>query len=208
MKNKKSLVAVGAVSALAVAIGGSFAYFTYTQSFDNDFHLADSSITFTEQFDAPTDWTPCTETDKTLTVTNTTDTSIDVRVRIKSSTWGDGHVYDPTTGTTTAVPLDNTIRFDANGNFIVKTDTTTPVASSATAATINFDNQRDWTYNSTDGWYYFNDSLDKNDATSSFMKSVTFNCDAPIEYNDAEYHLVLEVQTIQSDARQNDPNWN
>ena len=80
-KNKKPFIAIVAISAIAI-IGGSFAYFRYTESFDNDFKLGVATTSFTETFESPSDWTPCTETPKTLAITNTSTFAINARIKI------------------------------------------------------------------------------------------------------------------------------
>jgi predicted ribosomally synthesized peptide with SipW-like signal peptide len=52
MKNKKSLIAAGAIALIAIA-GGTFAYFRYTETFENNFGLAKEEVSFTETFKSP-----------------------------------------------------------------------------------------------------------------------------------------------------------
>ena len=176
MKNKKSLVAI--VGALAlVLIGGSFAYFFYTQSFDNKFHLGTSETTFTETFRSPDNWTPCTETPKILSVSNTSTTSINARIKI-TERW-DKLNEDRTAVTGETLPL---------------------VVNNERMAVINFAHPQDWVYNNTDGYYYYRGDIAPNASTSTFIESVTFNCDATTAYGSARYHLVLTIDTISADA--------
>ena len=45
----------------------------------------------------------------------------------------------------------------------------------ANAVTINFINTRDWTYNSTDGYYYYNWIIEPGDTTKSLISGITLN---------------------------------
>lgn len=184
MNNKKSLIAIIAVLAVAI-IGGTFAYFRYTESFDNQFKLGSSTTTFTETFESPTDWTPCTETPKTLVVANTSTSAINARVKI-TERWE---------------------KLDDNGN-VVANQTLPLKVNNQPMAVINFANPDDWILKS-DGYYYYQGDIAVNGSSSSFIESVTFNCSATSEYSSARYHLVLDVETIEANAaaRQNE-GWN
>jgi alternate signal-mediated exported protein len=198
MKNKKTLIALACLLAVVV-VGGTFAYFKYTESIPNQFHLATEKAVITEHFDSPDNWTPCTRTPKTLEFKNESTFNTDVRVRIKSERWEDGTWYD-NEGVAHTVELDDTIRFDANGNFIPKTDTTATVDHTTEATITNLINTDKWELKS-DGWYYYANSLRPGETAPSFIESVTFSCDAPNEYSSAKYHLELEINTLQSDGR-------
>jgi len=180
MKNKKSLIAIVAVAAVAI-IGGSFAYFRYTQTFHNDFHLGAQITTFTETFDSPENWTPCTETPKTLVVNNSSTSAINARIKI----------------------TENWEKLDENGDVIAG-ESLPLVVNNENMAVINFANVSSWTLKS-DGYYYYNNDIATGGASNSFIDSVTFNCDATSEYSSARYHLHLKVETIEANAtaRQN-----
>ena len=176
MKNKRNLVAIVALLAIAL-IGGSFAYFRYTESFDNQFKLAVQQISFTENFDSPSNWTPCTETTKTLVVSNTSTMAVNARVKM-TERWE---------------------KLDEDGNVIAG-ETLPLEVGGKKMAVINFANPSDWVLNSTDGYYYYRGDIASGSASSSFLNSVTFNCAAENEYSSARYHLVLEVETVQAEA--------
>ena len=184
-KNKKPFIAIAAISAIAI-IGGSFAYFRYTESFDNDFKLGVATTSFTETFESPSDWTPCTETPKTLAITNTSTFAINARIKI-TERWE---------------------KLDENGNVIANETLPLKVDNKAMAI-INFANPSDWVLNSADGYYYYQGDIAPDNATSSFINSVTFNCDANSAYSSARYHLILQAETVEAKAaaRENE-GWN
>lgn len=208
MRNRKPIIAAVGLVAIVGAIG-TYAYFKDRWEKPNIFTLGGKDkIVYTEEFDSPSNWTPCTTTPKTLTIKNESEHKVDVRVKISNEYWEDGTVYDSVSDSSYTVKLENNARFDAGNHLIPADNTTTPTDHTLVIAIPNFANAGDWTYNSTDGWYYYSRSLEVNESTSSFIDSVTFNCDAPIEYGKAKYHLSLTGQTIQSDGRSADPDWN
>lgn len=185
MKNKKSLIAIVAVMAIAI-IGSTFAYFRYTESFNNKFKLGAQKTSFTETFESPSDWTPCTETPKTLVVNNSSTTAINARIKI-TERWE---------------------KLDANGNVIAGETLPLKVGNEAMAV-ISFANPTKWILKS-DGYYYYQGDIAANGGTSSsFIEKVTFNCSATSEYSSARYHLVLDAETIEAnaEARRNE-GWN
>ncbi len=86
--NKKPLIAI-AVLAIIGIVGGTFAYFTSTATFQNIFQTATYKTVSTETFVSPTDWAPGTTTDKTLTVYNEGSIPVGVRVCYVGS-WSSG----------------------------------------------------------------------------------------------------------------------
>ena len=69
VKNKKSIIALVGVLAVAL-VGLTFAYFQSSATFTNMFTTGTYHVVTTEQFVAPTNWTPGEEIPKTITSTN------------------------------------------------------------------------------------------------------------------------------------------
>ena len=65
---------------ILLAIGGVVAYNSDLFHFDNLFHVAADSVEYKENFVSPPDWTPCTETPKTVITTNNSQNNIKVRL--------------------------------------------------------------------------------------------------------------------------------
>ena len=194
-KNKKSLVALLFVAILGV-VGGTFAYFTSTDTFTNTFKTKPYKMEVTETFESPNDWTPGTTTDKTVIATNKGDVDAAVRVSYTEK-WE-----------------------DSEGNTLELKD-----ASENAAAIINFatDLNSKWTKSTEGGvdYYYYKNKLAKNESTSSLIQSVTFNPDVTISASDnctedatnhtktcttttsgyagGTYTLTIKVETVQFD---------
>ena len=171
MKNKKTLAAVLAL-AILIGVGGTIAYFRYTESFDNKFELGKQEISFSETFDSPDNWTPCTETPKEYSVNNSSTFAIKARIKIQES-W-------TSNAGTTAQSLPLTVD---NNDMAIKNINTTK-----------------WIYDGTDGYYYYDGSIAAGATSENFINSVTFNCDATTDYSNAEYHLIITADTIQADV--------
>ncbi len=182
-------------------VGGTIAYFTNTVPFENIFKTPKYETKATETFTSPENWLPGTTTDKDLIVTNSGDVEVGVRISY-SENWKDKD----------------------NENLSL-----TLPNSENRAAIINFTNTNDWKLQ--DGYYYYKDTLAKNESTNSFISGVTFNslvgsslesvctttvedgvttktCSSSSDYEGASYTLTINVETIQADAVKTAWNYN
>ena len=202
-RNKKPILFGIMMILVGVAIGGTFAYFTSSDTFENTFSTKPYVMEVTEQFESPTDWTPGTTTNKTVIATNKGDVDAAVRVHYTEE-WKDANNQ--------TLPLTQTV----SGNTI-------------RAAIINFadDYNTKWTTSTEDGvtYYYYKTKISKNQSTSSLLKSVQFNPDIPITTTDncvddatahtrtcttttsgyagGTYKLTVYVETVQHDQYKN-----
>ena len=136
--NKKPLIAI-AVLAIIGIVGGTFAYFTSTATFQNLFQTATYQTVSTETFVSPTDWAPGTTTDKTITVKNEGSIPVGVQVCYNGS-WSQGSglaanlVTVNRANTSAWTQTSNTSSTSAiSGCFVY--NTTTGLAPGATAPT-------------------------------------------------------------------------
>ena len=182
---------------LLLGMAATFAYYTTTDSFENIFKTSKYGTKVEEVFESPDDWTPGDETSKTVIATNTGDVCENVRVSYTES-WK-----------------------NENNNDLPLVD---PILNERIAI-INFDNTADWKQNGN--YYYYNKNLLKNESTTSFIKSVTYNpnyatsgmnCTSTTEgnkttkecstgndsYAGATYKLTITVETIQCDAMESE----
>lgn len=176
INDKKAIVALALLFGASFGFMMTFAVNRDSASFNNNFGLAEWKTVFTEEFESPSNWTTCETVDKTITVKN--ESNIDAAVRIKiDEQWlkNDG----------TELPLMSA----ASGNQM---------------AIINFTENSGWE-KATDGYYYYDVDLRKNDETTSLTTGVTLNCDANLsidaDYAAATYHLKFTAQTIQYDQK-------
>lgn len=182
-KNKKALVALLIVAIVGV-IGFTFAYFSDKITVNNEFKTKPYGTTVTEVFVSPENWTPGTETEKTVVTKNSGEVDEAVRVSYTEkwvSANGDelsgsiqiGGSSQPVTPSPDVPDSDDDISIDDDVDI-----PSTPSVTYERAAIINFDNESDWTVDYDEngkGYYYYNKKLAKGESTSSFIKSVTFN---------------------------------
>lgn len=167
MKNKKPIIALGALAVVGL-IAGTIAYFTSEATFDNVFTTAVYKTKSTEVFESPRNWAPGETIPKTVVTEN--EGTIPVAVRVSTDEeWKDEH----------GVPIDSETIADVKSHL-----TTDP----KDIAILNLSNNTavesgSYWLKHTDGKYYFMRALDKadndpstpNDATNSFLASVTLN---------------------------------
>ena len=192
-KNKKPIIFMLLLVAVSIIVGGTIAYYTSSDTFENEFDTGTYKIETQEAFVSPENWTPGTTTPKTVIATNKGTTPAAVRIKLTPS-WK-----------------------DANGGVLSLTD-----SHDNEAAIINFANNLNsrWTY--SNGYYYYNYYLDENESTSSLLNSVTFNPNVDITgthncesvngvetcvtemngYAGGTYELKIEVETCQYDKYQ------
>ncbi len=179
--NKKCLPAIAVAVVLLGAIGLTFAISQDRSSIPNGISINQYKTTYTEVFNAPSDWKTCQKIDKTITVTNDPSSPGPVSVRVKlEEQW-----------------------LDSNGSELplVSAD------SGLTMAQINFTENSGWT---KDGlYYYYNTDLEPGQTTTSLLTGVTLNCDANLDsdsgldkdYAGKNYHLKVIAQTIEAENK-------
>lgn len=165
-KNKKPILFGLLMLLVGGIVGGTVAYFTSSDTFTNEFKTKPYRMEVTEVFESPTNWTPGTETNKTVIAKNTGDVDAAVRVKLVES-W-----------------------VDANNQTLPLKD-----GSNNVAAIINFADDFSTKWTKSGDWYYYNTKLTKNQSTSSLIKSVTFNPAVAINTNDTCTYTLLDDTT-------------
>ncbi len=181
-------IVIALLIAVIGIVGGTLAYFQNTTTVNNTFRAQPYSTEITDTFTSPETWIPGTTTDKELTVKNTGDVTVAVRLSMEE-TWTSKK------GDSLSLTIDNGEK----------------------AAIINLANTDDWTYEGG-YYYYNNtlakgestssfiDSVtfnpkavnDYSCSTSGGVISCTSTGDG---YDGASYQLVITVETLQADAK-------
>lgn len=192
MKKKRLIIASIALVGVA-AIGGTIAYYADSVNFTNTFNLGEGTVEYVETFETPTNWKSCDETPKTLVITNKSDVPVVARFKM-TEYWKAAN--SSTTGQTSDLSM---------------------TYQNQRVAIINFQNQSDWEQEGD--WWVYKNTLQKNQSTSSLLKSVTFNCAINFagtitysadgktgttgtnDYQNATYHLDITAQTVAADQK-------
>ena len=192
IKNKKPLFLIGALL-IAAGVGFTVAYNSNEATMSNQFSMANYKVAHIEEFVSPNSWKPCDETPKTYKVKNEGDAPVAVRIKYEDF-W----------------------RNSTNTDYLPS------IKDGVTLATINLQNEADWTLRS-DGYYYYKEVLAPGAETSSLFKSVALSCNANLGadnvcvnnsgstvctrpddgYNGATYHLKITAETLQGDVEYN-----
>lgn len=217
MKNKKPIIALGALAVLGL-IGGTIAYFTSEATFDNVFTTAVYKTKSTEVFSAPDNWLPGETVTKTVTTTN--EGTIPVAVRVSTSEkW----------------TLENGTEITMPHTFDMGTDVTTDdvrYESDRDLVTLNYNASKGtkWlnsTNTETDKHLYYYKKLAAGASTeTSFLDGVTLNANVATDtqcttngvvgegtvtktcttgikgLGKATYTLTVTVETVQADQYQ------
>lgn len=150
-KNKKKLVAILAL-AVVVVLGATFAYFNQVLTAENPFDTGKYDSVLTEDFnpDDGENWEPGAEVNKKVAVENTGDYPIVVRAKFED-TWADKESGD--------IIFTSAIGRDGTTGQVKDDDGLTPAEDTSVVKLIFNGTDgaaKDWTYNSTDGYWYYN----------------------------------------------------
>lgn len=188
-KNNRSLVAILAVLLLAF-VGTTIAYHTSHGDFTNIFRTIFDQWTVTEEFVSPTNWKQCDRTPKTITATNSGNSSVGVRVKYEE-------YWKRAGSTSTTHDTELPLQIDGQNTVLV-----------------NLNTSHDWELRD-DGYYYYTRPLEPYSTTSTFIDYVEYNCDANMifendecetingqtvctkenrDYSNAQYHLNVTVE--------------
>lgn len=191
-KNRKIAGAAGL--AAIMLIGGTFAYFNQTMKVENPFDTGKYDTAVTEDF-KPNEgekWEPGAEVNKDVTVKNTGDYDVLVRVKFDEK-W-----VNKDTGVTVK---ENTSMDDATAQDNA-TDGLVEKDGSVVVKTLNKDK---WTYNQADGYWYYKSNLAAGADTGIFLDAVKLLEDADMgNYTVTNYYTTAADKPAE-DAIGNDP---
>ena len=215
MKNKKPIIALGALAVLGL-IGGTIAYFTSEATFDNVFTTATYKTKSTETFSSPDNWLPGQTVPKSVVTLN--EGTIPVAVRVSTAEkW----------------TLENGTEITMPHTFNEGTENAVTYNSDRDLVTLNYGTNKatmwiDSTDTTNDKHLYYYKKLAPNATTDeSFLTSVTLNSNVTTDTNcvtegvvgegtvtktcttvikglgKATYTLTITIETVQADQYQN-----
>lgn len=192
MRKNKKIAGVAGLAAIMV-IGGTFAYFNQTMTVTNPFDTGKYDTNVTEDF-KPEDgnnWEPGAEVNKDVTVKNTGDYDVLVRVKLTEK-W-----VNKTTSNTVA---ENTTGLKGNASQANATDGLTTGDYSVVEKTLDAAN---WVYsdpeNGGDGYWYYKTNLEAGTDTGKFLDAVKLLEDADMgKYTVTNYYTTAETKPGES----------
>lgn len=198
MRKNKKIAGVAGLAAIMV-IGGTFAYFNQTMTVTNPFDTGKYDTNVTEDF-KPEDgdnWEPGAEVNKDVTVKNTGDYDVLVRVKLTEK-W-----VNKTTGNTVA---ENTTGLKGNAFQADAKDGLTTGDYSVVEKTLNAAN---WVYNDADGYWYYNANLAAGTDTGKFLDAVKLMENADMgKYTVKNYYTKAETKPAETEIGNNpDTQW-
>ena len=195
MHNKKIKAGVAALALGAVLIGGTYAWFTSTDTVENKFQTGSiiedldkdgNGVEIWEEFEEPKNVVPGDTDTKLVQVQNTTtyDSFIRVRFEIK---WDKD--------------ISNTIQLNGKEVELVQLNFENNLVDDQTK---NPDGK--W-YKAEDGWYYYMGKVAGGQFTNPLLESVTLSTDTPNDYRGLKYTVNVIAESIQADNDAHDSEW-
>ena len=215
MKKRVGKLAAGCV-ALSL-LGGTWAFYSSTNSIDNQMKTLAYGDTLHEKFTPDDKWQPGEEATKEVGVKNTGDYDLVVRVKLNEHWWRDGNANGTLDAGEIFTAIDSVGNSGADRtkmNYVLASgasqydfDGAGPLTGANDGLVNNGTNAdetvvykkmlnigtalTDWTLH-TDGWWYYNGKLAPGAATSSLMDSIMLAKEADMgKYNVVKYYTVL-----------------
>ena len=182
-KDLKPIVALMILS-FSVLVGATFAYFTSTATFENQFVAGRYKVVTTEVFESPNNWAPGQEIPKTITTTNEGTIPAAVRVKFEEKWFdGDTEITNQVAADMVSVNLDNTNEWVRQGDYyyykfpLAPTETTSSFMKSVT----------------------LNPNINGVQCTTS-QDGKTQSCESTSNIIGSTYKLIITKETVQYDA--------
>lgn len=116
-KNIKPVVALIALS-LSIIVGATFAYFSSSSTFENEFFTGKYRLVTTEEFESPNNWAPGQEIPKTIVTANEGDITAAVRVKFEEKWFnGETEITNQISANTVSINFDNTNEWVRHGDY-------------------------------------------------------------------------------------------
>lgn len=179
MKRKTKAWLAAGLSLLTV-LGCTWAYYTNEAHMNNQLQTKTYGSTITEEFTPRDDWQPGQKVDKVFAVKNTGEYPLVVRVKMEE-TWArnDQPAFKTIDSTTNKSDITTVYQPDAKDG---KVDNDKTVVSKDLDST-------NWTFNSADGYWYYNTQLTAGNKTQALLRAITLAKDADMgKYTVTSYY--------------------
>lgn len=179
MKNKKPIIFLVLLLLIGI-VGGTYAYYSYSKSFDNKFEVGNFNVVIEEEY-TETTITDNSNISKIVSISNKENTDAVIRISFNE------YLEEP---------LSADVGGDAN-------ETNYAIANNLYCNDIaeNFISTKTWTeefennFTYKDGWYYYNKLLPANESIT-IMESITINQNCIGLYT--KYNLDFNLEAVQA----------
>lgn len=210
MKSKKNMLALAAMLGVA-GVGGTLAYFNQELSAANKFDTGVYDTELVEKFTPKDNWEPGVKVNKDVWVENTGTYPVVVRVLLEESWVRKGEETPFYFASSKENKLDPSAESTANNKIeSVFQNTATDGAYGADKDDSVVHKElhlgKDWFYNATDGYYYYNKVLSASDegvydSTSFLLDSVTLDENADMgAYGEKKFYAITENKPASDSA--------
>ena len=204
MKMNKKAAALGGLAAL-VAVGGTWAYFNHTAEITNPFHTEGGYETsFIEHFNPSDgeDWKPGVTVNKEVIASNTGDADVLVRVTM-DEVWSRGE------GDSKKEFKKLTNKDNGKLDVVAQKNATDGLVDEDGTVVKKLLNNEDWTFNESDGYWYYKTRLAAKTDSKSLLKSVTLASDLDMgKYTDVYAYATNEKAWEElTEEEKNNLNW-
>lgn len=207
MKKNVKVLALAGVGAVAL-VGGTLAYYTASQTFNNPFSTDNYGTSSVEKFN-PSDgqnWRPGVEVDKEVYATNTGDGEVWVRVKFDEKWMRENQSFiefaskdekfNPASDAAGEYQVDTDTSDDLqgyedglvekDGSVVYKKFASENIVDAAANKTV-----QKWYF--SDGYYYYTSALKTNEQTKTLLNSVTLCSDTDMgRFDENTYYTVVE----------------
>lgn len=180
-KKTKNILIILALLLVAL-IGGTIAYYTSQQAFENEFKVPKPGVTIQEKFNPSDHWVPGEEKSKEVRFTNTGEMDMLLRFKVEAA-WADGTTHPD-------VDVDSVITLYWNQGSDVRGENP-PV---------------DFVYDQNTGYYYYTKVLEAGKPTQNVLESVKFSANLSndghlnSDYSNTQINLTITGETVLADA--------
>lgn len=194
-RNKKKTILFAGIGTLTI-LGGTLAYFTTSDNFDNLFTTAKYEAKLVEQFTSPESWTPGTVTPKTVKVTNNGNIAMAVRASFTES-WKDANnnnlaLKDANNNVAAIIGFGSSWEKADDGYYYYGSKSNLTRLEPAATSTSFINNVA------------FNKDIQASltKSTSADGKTITYSSNGT-GYDNAKYTLTINIETVQYDQASN-----
>lgn len=184
MKRKTKAWLAAGLSLLTV-LGCTWAYYTNEAHMNNQLQTKTYGSTITEEFTPRDDWQPGQKVNKIFAVKNTGEYPQVVRVKMEETWARNGQAFKTIDSITNKSDITTVDQQDATDG---KVDNDKTVVSKELDST-------DWTFNSADGYWYYNTQLTAGNETQALLRAITLD-----KYADMGKYVVTSYYHEGTDA--------